>query len=146
LDGSFKIEFNAKPDPKLPAKDEPTFVFHVNVDVTDSAGETRSTDRAIRVGYTALEATLSADDWQTTDKPIEIKVWTKTLDDEPQVAEGSLKIYALQAPEKVQRSTLTGAQPVRFRGWVQPQGNNAPENDLSNPNNWAPGEVIAEKG
>src|SRR5208283_3900872 len=49
-DGSFKIEFSAKPDPKVPEKDEPTFVFQINADVTDSAGETRSADRAIRVG------------------------------------------------------------------------------------------------
>ena len=64
-DGSFKIEFAAKPDPKVPEKDEPTFVFQINADVTDSAGETRSADRAIRVGYTALEAMMSAEDWQT---------------------------------------------------------------------------------
>ena len=64
-DGAFKIEFTAKPDPKVPEKDEPTFVFQINADVTDSAGETRSADRAIRVGYTALEAMMSAEDWQT---------------------------------------------------------------------------------
>jgi hypothetical protein len=67
-DGSFKIEFAAKPDPKVPEKDEPTFVFQINADVTDSAGETRSADRAIRVGYTALEAMRQrgglADRWQ----------------------------------------------------------------------------------
>ena len=34
----FKIEFTAKPDPKVPEKDEPTFVFQINADVTDSCG------------------------------------------------------------------------------------------------------------
>src|ERR1035441_8575574 len=101
-DGSFKIEFAAKPDPKVPEKDEPTFVFQINADVTDSAGETRSADRAIRVGYTALEAMISADDWQTDGKPVELKLETKTLNGEPQIAEGSVKIYDLQAPEKPQ--------------------------------------------
>ena len=52
----------------MPEKDEPTFVFQINADVTDSAGETRSAERAIRVGYTALEAMLSADDWQTDEQ------------------------------------------------------------------------------
>ena len=102
-DGSFKIEFTAKPDPKVPEKDEPTFVFQINADVTDSAGETRSADRAIRVGYTALEAMLSADDWQTEATPVELKLETKTLDGEPQVAEGSVKVYELQAPDRVHR-------------------------------------------
>jgi hypothetical protein len=127
-DGSFIIEFTAKPDPKIPEKDEPTFVFQLTADVTDSAGETRSTDRGIRVGYTALEAVLSADDWQTDDKPVQLKIDTKTLDGEPQQAEGTVKIYELQPPEKVQRAQIDG------------EG----ENDLANPNNWPLGKVAAE--
>ena len=114
-DGSFKIEFAARPDPKVPEKDEPTFVFQINADVTDSAGETRSADRAIRVGYTALEAMISADDWQTDGKPVELKVETKTLDGEPQVAEGSVKIYDLQAPDRVHRRPANQPGAVALR-------------------------------
>jgi len=51
-DGSFKIEFTAKPDPTILETNEPTFIFHLTTDVTDSAGETRSADHDIRVGYT----------------------------------------------------------------------------------------------
>ncbi len=147
-DGSFKIEFTAKPDPKVPEKDEPTFVFQINADVTDSAGETRSADRAIRVGYTALEAMISAEDWQTDDKPVELKLETKTLDGEPQVAEGSVKVYELQAPEKVHRPPLAGHEPWRyggeFGGGYAAEGE--PSQDMSNPNNWPLGKVVAEKG
>jgi hypothetical protein len=147
-DGAFKIEFAARPDPKVPEKDEPTFVFQINADVTDGAGETRSADRAIRVGYTALEAMLSADDWQTDTKSVELKLETKTLDGEPQVAEGSVKIYDLQAPEKVHRPPLSGPEPWRyggeFRGASADEGE--PGKDLSNPNNWPLGKVVAEKG
>ncbi|MGO8926351.1 MAG: alpha-2-macroglobulin family protein [Limisphaerales bacterium] len=147
-DGSFKIEFAAKPDPKVPEKDEPTFVFQINADVTDSAGETRSADRAIRVGYTALEAMVTAEDWQTDGKPVELKLETKTLDGEPQVAEGSLKIYDLQAPDKVHRPPLSGLEPWRyggeFGGGHSDEGE--PGKDLSNPNNWPLGKVVAEKG
>ena len=100
----------------MPEKDEPTFVFQINADVTDSAGETRSADRAIRVGYTALEAMISAEDWQTESTPVELKLETKTLDGEPQVAEGSVKIYDLQAPDKVHRPPLAGAEPWRYGG------------------------------
>jgi hypothetical protein len=147
-DGSFKIEFAARPDPKVPEKDEPTFVFQINADVTDGAGETRSADRAIRVGYTALEAMVSAADWQTDGKPVELKLETKTLDGEPQVAEGSVKIYDLQAPEKAHRPPLSGLEPWRYGGEFG--GGNAvegePGKDLSNPNNWPLGKVVAEKG
>src|SRR2546430_9809192 len=37
-DGTFKVEFTARPDPKVPEKDDPTFVFQINADVTDNAG------------------------------------------------------------------------------------------------------------
>ncbi len=149
-DGAFKIEFAAKPDPKVPEKDEPTFVFQINADVTDSAGETRSADRAIRVGYTALEAMISAAGWQTDGKPVELKLETKTLDGEPQVAEGSVKIYDLQAPEKVHRPPLAGYEPWRFGRGFRGGGGEASvgetEQDLSTPNNWPLGKVVTEKG
>jgi uncharacterized protein YfaS (alpha-2-macroglobulin family) len=145
-DGSFKIEFAAKPDPKVPEKDEPTFVFQINADVTDSAGETRSAGRAIRVGYTALEAMLSADDWQTHGQSVELKLETKTLDGEPQVAEGSVKIYELQAPERVHRRPMSqpGYSAPSYTSDESDLSNISP--DLSNPNNWPLGKVVAEKG
>jgi len=94
----------------VPEKDEPTFVFQITADVTDSAGETRSDDRAIRVGYTALEAMISAEDWQTDGKAVELNLETKTLDGEPQVAEGSVKVYALQPPDEVCRRPMSQAR------------------------------------
>ena len=139
-DGSFKIEFTARPDPRVPEKDEPTFAFSINADVTDSAGETRSANRSVRVGYAALEAVLSAEDWQTTSSPVEIKIHTTTLDGEPQLAEGSIKVYDLQAPERVQRPVyLTGLS----TGGVPSDRN---EGGLSDPDNWPQGKVIAERG
>jgi hypothetical protein len=139
-DGSFKIEFTAKPDPKVSETNEPTFVFQITADVTDGAGETRSADRGVRVGYTALEAMLSAEDWQTGDKPVQLKIETKTLDGEPQAAEGSVKIYELQPPEKAQRGPLGGPY------FYSPQISNSSgeETNLADPNHWPLGKVAAE--
>jgi hypothetical protein len=148
IDGSFKIEFNAKPDPKIPEKDEPTFVFQINADVTDSAGETRSAEHSIRAGYTALEATLSADDWQVATASVKISVSTRTLDEEPQVAEGRVLIYDLQAPAKPQLPPLEPGQFTRFTMRAR-NGGKAEEKsyeDLSNPNNWPLGKVVGEIG
>ncbi len=129
-DGSFKIEFTAKPDLKILEKDEPTFVFQITADVTDSAGETRSAERGIRVGYTALEAMLRADDWETEDKAVDLKIETKTLDGEPQQAEGTVKIYELQQPGRVYRARM--------------DNDGEDQNDLANPKNWPLGRVAAE--
>ena len=97
-DGTFRIEFVAKPDPQVDEKSEATFRFRVYADVTDPAGETRSDDRTINVGFVALSARVEANDWQTVEKPVELTVHTETLDGEPEKAEGSLKVYRLQQP------------------------------------------------
>jgi uncharacterized protein YfaS (alpha-2-macroglobulin family) len=136
-DGAFTIEFIAKPDLAISPTNEPTFVYSVTADVTDSAGETRSADRSVRVGYAALEAVLTADDWQETAKPVEIKISTTTLDGEPQVAKGAMKIYRLRSPAKVVRARI-GAEDYNEDG--------KPDADLSNPNNWDLGEVAVERG
>jgi hypothetical protein len=86
-DGSVTVEF-AKPDPAVSEKDEASFAFSIYADVTDTAGETRSAQRSINVGFTALQATLSAGDWQTDDKPVTVNIRTTTLDGEAQAAEG----------------------------------------------------------
>ena len=86
-DGSFTIEFTAKPDVSVAEKEEPTFQYEISADVTDTTGETRSASRGVVVGYTALQASLAAGDWQTDAKPVEITIATQSLDGEGQKAE-----------------------------------------------------------
>ncbi|HEY3864176.1 MAG TPA: alpha-2-macroglobulin family protein [Verrucomicrobiae bacterium] len=137
-DGSFKIEFTAQPNPRFLEKYEPTFSFHITADVTDNAGETRSAEHDIRIGYTALEATMSDDEWQTEEKPVELNIHTATLDGEAQTAEGIVKVYELQPPEKVHRPNLAEG----YYYWPRPAGWG--KDDLSDPNNWPLGKVAAE--
>jgi len=140
-DGSFQVEFVARPDLKVAEQDEPTFVFSVHADVTDSAGETRSADRAVRLGYTAIEARLSAELWQTVAAPVAITVRTTTLDGEPQVAEGVVKIHALQPPAQAQRpSWFARRDPLEDSDQAGAPG------DASDPNHWPLGEVVATLG
>jgi len=137
VDGAFTVEFIAKPDLAISPTNEPTFVYSVTADVTDSAGETRSADRSVRVGYAALEAVLTADEWQEAAKPVEIKITTTTLDGEPQVAAGAVKVYRLKSPAKVVRARIGGEDN---------NGEGKPDADLSDPNNWELGEVAVERG
>ncbi len=81
--GKFEIDFEAKPDPTAPPESEPVFQFSIHADVTDTTGETRSSSRVVNLGYAAISASLSTDDWLTTEDPIEIRVHTKSLDGEP---------------------------------------------------------------
>ena len=133
----------------MPETDDPPFVYSGHADVTDSAGETRSAERGVSVGYTALTAQLSAADWQTGDQPVEVQVETKTLDGEPQVAEGKVVVHALQMPATVQRPSLQPAHfPYRgypFAAFGQGQTQETTP-DQSDPKNWPLGPVVAETG
>ena len=132
VDGTFTIGFVANPDRRVPAADQPTFRYRISADVTDLAGETRSDERSVRVGYVALNARINVPEWLPAGEPIPIEVRTTTLDGEPQLAEGSLKIHALQAPDRVQRASLV-------------RGING-EPDGSDPRHWPLGPVAQETG
>lgn len=137
VDGSFVIEFVARPDLSIPAAQEPAFAFEVHVDVTDSAGETRSADRDVRVGYTAMTAAMEAGEWQTAAKPVGIEIHTATLDDQPQAARGTIRVLALQPPLAVVRGPLAQTEYQPRPELAQP--------DLSNPENWPEGPQAAER-
>jgi hypothetical protein len=140
-DGTFKLEFVAKPDPQVDEKSEATFHFRVYADVTDPTGETRSADRSVNVGFVALRALVQCEEWQTDEKAVELKLTTTSLDGEAQKAEGSLKIFRLKEPASVVRPRLDGP---RWRGEVG--GDGKPDPDLSNPRDWPEGDVVLEKG
>ncbi|HVV00609.1 MAG TPA: alpha-2-macroglobulin family protein [Verrucomicrobiae bacterium] len=146
VDGAFTIEFTARPDPRIPESNEPIFSYEIHADVTDNVGETRSDDRTVRVGYAALEARLSADDWQVARKPLEVTVQTSSLDGEPQPAEGKVRVYELQAPERVRRGPLSPV-PIFWRGGIPGEDGSGPAgmHDLSNPNSWPLGRMTSEQ-
>ena len=141
-DGTFLVRFLATPDPSVTPKDEPTFQYSVHADVTDTTGETRSAEKRVNLGYTALQASLSAADWQTNEKPVEVAIRTMTLDGEGQRAQGILKVYHLKQPEKVARARL-GRRHPHYWG---PRTETSPEPDPSNPNSWPLGELALERG
>ncbi len=138
--GNFTIEFVAQVDPAVSAEDEASFRFTVSADVTDTAGETRSDERTINVGYAALKVSVAADDWQTAQQPVVIRINTQSLDDEPQAAEGVLKVYRLKAPAQVQRPPLR----PNYRPWVMVTETG--DTNMSDPNQWELGEVAVERG
>ncbi len=138
-DGSYDIRFQARPDPLANAKNEPIFTFAVRADITDSAGETRSAERFVKVGFTTLQANLTAKEWQTPGQPVELSVGTTSLDGEPRAASGKVRIHPLIQPDQVQRPTLQSQQ-FRWAGF----GKSDEKPDLSNPEFWEIGEKILE--
>jgi hypothetical protein len=148
VDGSFKVPFVALPDLKVSPKDEPIFRYTVHADVTDSAGETRTGSKTVNVGYTALQAELTAPPWLTSAKEVEVSARTTTLDGEGQAAEGTVKVYRLKQPDQVHRAPLLDYRfypmPIRRGGKGKGKAKDA-EPDLSNPNSWELGEVAVSQ-
>ena len=122
-------------DPAVAEKDEPVFAFQVYADATDSTGETRSANRAVRAGYTALQAALAAQEWQTPDKPVALTVTTESFDGEPQAAAGTVKVYRLKQPDRVQRAamkTWQGELPLQANLAAEPEiASRLPEEEIA---------------
>ena len=136
--GKFEFEFVARPDRSVARESDPVFNYQVSVDITDSAGETRSAKQNTRIGYTTLQASLSASDWLTTENDVELKLNVSTLDGEGQVAKGTLKIYQLKPPANVERKSLGN----RYQWGFNPKEDSP---DFSKINAWPLGEVVHEQ-
>ncbi|MBN1510024.1 MAG: hypothetical protein JW955_24475 [Sedimentisphaerales bacterium] len=128
-DGTFEVRFIAKPDLSVLEEDEPIFDFQVHADVTDTTGETRSADRTVHAGYTALQASVYANAWQVADEPVELTITTRTFDGQGESAEGTIRLYALQQPDKVIRAPLTASSVP----------------DASNPDAWDLAELVSDE-
>ena len=137
-DGGFRLRFTARPDITVPADGAPIFQFRVYADVTSPTGETRSTQRVVKLGYAALQATLTATEWQTPLDPVSIQVRTSTLDGLAQAAEGVLRVYRLQQPDRVLRPAWDVRGPVPREAAEGAVG--------TDPASWPLGGVVIEQG
>lgn len=111
-DGKFIIKFAAIPDLTLDKKTDPVFDYKVEADVTDINGETRSGDITVPVGYKALnlQISLPQGDVVNIDSLKRISISSKNLSGEPEPVIAEIKMYTLQAPERL----------IRARLWEQP--------------------------
>ncbi len=149
-DGSFKVNFAAKPDASVPEKDEPNFNYQITADVTDTTGETRTGTSSVTVGYTALQANVTANEWLAANSDIKFAIATTTLDGVGQSAKGTLKVYRLKEPASVLRPDILGQRtPTAPRGRGRVQGRPAKTTtpsilpDPANQSSWALADVAS---
>lgn len=109
--GAISLSFVAAPDATVIRTGNPTFTFEVTLDVTDRAGETRSTTQSLQIGYTALQATLNIPEQieQGDTRSYAVKATNQAGIPVP-IRQGEVIITRLQAP----------AQPLRKRLWERP--------------------------
>ena len=101
--GDFTINFEAVPDRSINKDNDPTFTYSVRASVTDSTGETRIGQQNVRVAYTALKLSIEANSDIDSDKEFDFSIKTTTHDGKEIPADGKVRIYALQQPQKPER-------------------------------------------
>ena len=107
--GAVSLTFAAQPDPTVDRITDPTFNFTVSFDVTDGAGETRSVEQTLGIGYSALTAKLDLPaQVDNRDRTAVLRVTNAGGQTVP--VTGQLVVSKLQQPN----------QPLRQRLWDAP--------------------------
>jgi 5-hydroxyisourate hydrolase-like protein (transthyretin family) len=120
-DGSFSITFVPAADERLAAESKDlTYRYSLSADVTDEGGETRSASRSFRLGFVAVEASVSMEkNFIREGKPAKLTVVRSNLDGVPAAGKGSYRIVSLRSPK---RTLLPADQPL-----PQPPGKKKPK-------------------
>ena len=104
--GGFAIDFKAIPDPTVPESENPVFTYRVSVDITDIAGETRSSFASISLGYVSLDLDIAVPEHVNKDADSPFAITTTNLSGEFEPTRGTISIYRLKTPSKVLRKRL----------------------------------------
>ncbi len=106
-DGVVSVTFVAVPDAAIAAAEKPQFTFVITLDVTDAAGETRSTTQTLQIGYTALAAELALPSpvLTTDSKPYAVRL-LNAGGEAVGLREGTVSIARLVPPRTGLRSRL----------------------------------------
>lgn len=94
--GRFQIEFTPEADEQKGT--DISYRYLVKVELTDEGGETRSTERSFRLGFSAVEAGIEAESGFFPQSGGEFTVRRKNLDGLPRPGEGSYRVFALKQP------------------------------------------------
>ena len=101
-DGTFDIKFTPEADERLSeTSKEMSYRYNVSVDVTDEGGETRSASRGFRLGFVAVEASMSMEtNFFMEGKKSQLTIMRTNLDGNPSPGKGQWQIISLKAPPK----------------------------------------------
>lgn len=145
--GNVNISFTAVPDREKARQDSPVFDFELTIDVTDRAGETRSTTQTLSIGYSALQAELAIPDQIEKNNPEPFPIRITNQSGEKVSAKGQLTVYKLQPPARQLRNRLWSRPDRQLLSRDEfeklfPNDLYAAEND---PRSWPKGAVVQQQ-
>lgn len=92
-EGNFKIDFTALPYLNLKKEDLPIFEYTVNAAVTDSRGETQTSETTVKVGYHTLQLAVEIPSIINTKNENSVKLNSTNLNGSFLGAKGTVRIY-----------------------------------------------------
>lgn len=101
-EGGFTVTFDAIPDKSIDKSLKPVFTYEVVANVTDLAGETRSTTQNVRLGYVGVMADVTTSEIWNINESNSVVVKTTNMDGietDAEVKISTSKVNAPQAPK-----------------------------------------------
>lgn len=138
-DGRFSVTFFAKGELRAKKPEEAVYTFRVAADVTDAAGETRSSERLVELGASPWQALVACDGWQTAGRPVDLTVEVCSRNGEGVATTGQLQVFTVKQPARVVRGKVDAAGAPVFS--VSSAGNEAPDD----PESWPDDEEVASE-
>ena len=112
--GAYEITFEAIADRSIPKDKNPEFQYTVYATVTDITGETHTTQTTVRVGYIALDVSLSIPENVDRENAKPFGINTQNLNYQFEAAQGEIIIEQLKTPKVVYKT----------RFWTKPDYEN----------------------
>jgi uncharacterized protein YfaS (alpha-2-macroglobulin family) len=98
--GGFEVVFTPEADERE-AADGVTYRYRLSVDVTDEGGETRSAERSFRLGFVAVEASISSElGFLSEREESTLRVVRSDLDGSPRAGAAAWRLVALEQPDE----------------------------------------------
>ncbi len=101
--GVFEINFNALPDVNADKLGLPIFNYEITADVTDLNGETRSATTNVKVGYHAINLSITSNEKWNANTKNSIELTTTNLNNEFTPAVLNIQVFKLKAPNTILR-------------------------------------------
>ncbi len=99
--GEYSITFEAQPDRSIPADKKPSFTYYIYTDVVDITGETHSATSTVRVGYVALDLSISVPELLEKSEAKDITLESRNLNGQFEAAQGDILIERLKMPKQI---------------------------------------------
>lgn len=97
--GTFQLAFTPAADPRKQHQQGLSYVYAVEVQVTDEGGETRKSTRRFRLGHTSIESDIALDKaFALADSPVSLRVRRQDLDGNARAGQGGWWLSTVRQP------------------------------------------------